>query len=594
MGIPSIVNSTDYRKRGENMKRILSLTLAFLMMFTAAWAETADTAETPEHTIIEKKVKMYLLNPETFITIPLLFVDGAEDLPWVDIEVWGQALNYLQQEVYGEKDFEVTYSCDGETAQLTRENGYIMLADFEEGTLFFDDYNGFMHEPGEITPLLDLITMTGFNADGQPELFQRDANASFDRYGEPVLLNLADYNINMIHEGDLYLVPLQTMGDFTLAPNARVDVFYNGNEAFIASDKQMGTHGNYTALGEQYYSVQSTNRSTALADYGYNELCLVLDSFYGLKQPHEIDRFASLFWQISYDEPLSSENAEDADLALYAFLDYFLNDGHTYFNSYSWMAGDQELAGMDGSAMVALDEQSRRYGAAREKILGDYSLYQEVGNTAYITFDEFRSASASAYYDALEDGDAPIDTISLIIYAHSRIYREGSPIENVVIDLSNNTGGSVNAAAFVISWFLGKAELSVKDTFTGAMSTGVYRADVNLDREFDLYDNCSEKNLYCLISPVSFSCGNSVPAAFKASGKVTLLGRPSSGGSCTVQFLSTAWGTSFDLSGSNRMSFTKNGSFYDIDQGVEPDFILSKPESFYDRETLTSYINSLP
>ena len=258
------------------------------------------------------------------------------------------------------------------------------------------------------------------------------------------------------------------------------------------------------------------------------------------------------------------------------------------------MAGDQELAGMDGSAMVALDEQSRRYGAAREKLLGDYSLYQEVGNTAYITFDEFRSASASAYYDALEGGDAPIDTISLIIYAHSRIYREGSPIENVVIDLSNNTGGSVNAAAFVISWFLGKAEISVKDTFTSAMSTGVYQADVNLDRKFDLYDNCSEKNLYCLISPASFSCGNSVPAAFKASGKVTLLGRPSSGGSCTVQFLSTAWGTSFDISGSNRMSFTKNGSFYDIDQGVEPDFVLSRPESFYDREKLTDYINQLP
>ena len=576
------------------MKRILSLILAFLMMFTAAWAETAETAEAPKHTINEKKVKMYLLDPTISITVPLQFVDGVEDLPWVDIEIWGQVLNYLQQEVYSEKNFEVTYTCDGETAQLTRENGCMMLADFEEGTLFFDDYNGFMHEPGEIMPLLDLVSITGFNADGQPELFQRDANASFDRNGDPVLLDLADYSIGMIHVDDLYLIPLQTMGDFTLATNAKVDVFYNGNEAFIASDKQMGTHGNYTALGEQYYSAQPTNRSTALADYGYNELCLVLDSFYGLKQPHEIDRFASLFWQIGYDEPLSSENAEDADLAFYAFLDYFLNDGHTYFNSYSWMAGDQELAGMDGSAMVALKEQVNRYRAAREKLLGDYSPYQEVGNTAYITFDEFENASPSAYYAALEGGDAPVDTISLIIYAHNRIYRENSPIENVVIDLSNNTGGSVNAAVFVISWFLGKAEISVKDTFTGAMSTGVYQADVNLDRKFDLYDNCSEKNLYCLISPASFSCGNSVPAAFKASGKVTLLGRPSSGGSCTVQFLSTAWGTSFDISGSNRMSFTKNGSFYAIDQGVEPDFVLSRPESFYDREKLTDYINQLP
>ena len=106
----------------------------------------------------------------------------------------------------------------------------------------------------------------------------------------------------------------------------------------------------------------------ALADYGYNELCLVLDSFYCLKQPHEIDRFAPLLWQIGYDEPLSSENAQDADLAFYAFLDYFLNDGHTYFNSYSWMAGDRELEGMDGSSTVALREHIKRYRAAREKL----------------------------------------------------------------------------------------------------------------------------------------------------------------------------------------------------------------------------------
>ena len=477
------------------MKRVLSLIFAFLLFFTAVHAETAETFQAPEHTINSKNVKMYLLNTEISINLSLYFVDGVEDMPWVDLEVWAKALNYLQQDVYDDKNFELTFSSQGEKAWLTRENGYRMLADFEEGTLFFDDYNGFMHEPGDMVPLLDLISMTGFNADGQPELFQRDTYASFDRYGESVLLNLRDYEIGMIHVDDLYLVPLQTMGDFTLATNAKVDVFYNGNEAFIANDKNMGTHGNYTALGERYYSVQPTDRSAALADYGYNELCLVLDSFYGLKQPHEIDRFAPLLWQIGYDEPLSGESAEDADLAFYGLLDYFLNDGHTYFNSYSWMAGDRELEGMDGSSTVALRDHIKRYRAAREKLLGDYSPYQEVGNTAYITFDEFENAPAHAYYDALEGGDAPIDTIGLIIYAHSRIYRENSPIENVVIDLSANTGGSVNAAAFVISWFLGQAEISVKDTFTGAMSTGVYRADVNLDREFDEYDNCSEKNL---------------------------------------------------------------------------------------------------
>jgi len=96
-----------------------------------------------------------------------------------------------------------------------------------------------------------------------------------------------------------------------------------------------------------------------------------------------------------------------------------------------------------------------------------------------------------------------------------------------------------------------------------------------------------------ITSPVSFSCGNLVPNVFKQSGVVTLLGRTSGGGSCIVQSIATAWGTSFNISSNRRMSFLKNGALYDIDRGAEPDYTLSKPEKYYDRERLTEYINSL-
>ena len=198
------------------------------------------------------------------------------------------------------------------------------------------------------------------------------------------------------------------------------------------------------------------------------------------------------------------------------------------------------------------------------------------------------------YYTAFENGEKlPQDTIGLVIYAHSQFYRDDSPIENVVIDLSNNLGGSVDAAIFLMGWILGDAPFSVKDTFTGALSTAYYRADVNLDRKFNNGDVLDDKNVFVLVSPVSFSCGNLVPAAFKSSDKVTLLGRTTGGGSCIVQPLSTAWGTLFQISGPQRMSFLKNGSFYDIDTGVAPDFTLIKPERYYNREELTEYINNL-
>ena len=100
-------------------------------------------------------------------------------------------------------------------------------------------------------------------------------------------------------------------------------------------------------------------------------------------------------------------------------------------------------------------------------------------------------------------------------------------------------------------------------------------------------------NLFCLTSPKSFSCGNLVPSVLKNSHLVTILGQTSGGGSCVVRPLTTADGSIFQISGSMRLAYMKNGSFYDIDQGVEPDFIIPTPKQFYDREYLTGYINEL-
>ena len=185
------------------------------------------------------------------------------------------------------------------------------------------------------------------------------------------------------------------------------------------------------------------------------------------------------------------------------------------------------------------------------------------------------------------------DTIGLIMKAHSQITRKDSPIENVVIDLSDNTGGISDTAAFTMAWFLGEASIGMRDTMTGATCSSVYRCDANRDRKFDEKDTVSDKNLFCLISPVSFSCGNLVPCMFKESGRVTLLGRPSAGGACIVQNASSAWGTAFRLSGTHQLSFMKNGSFYDIDRGADPDFVLTNPDKYYDRKSLTEYINGL-
>ena len=136
--------------------------------------------------------------------------------------------------------------------------------------------------------------------------------------------------------------------------------------------------------------------------------------------------------------------------------------------------------------------------------------------------------------------------------------------------------------------------MTVRDTMTGAYVCESYKADANLDGVFDKKDSLADYNLFCITSPISFSCGNLASSELKNSHIVTMLGQTSGGGTCIVVPFSLADGTLFRVSSCRRMSYIKNGALYDIDLGVEPDIYIGNPADIYDREALTRYINSEP
>ena len=575
---------------------LLSLLLTAVVLLTCVSPAFADSAGL--HSIVTETYPFYtgktldsILDQE----FPLYFLDGVDDLPFVEIYDWAELLYFINTSLFSDIGYGLKIEYKGDIVTLERENEYTLDFDFGNRKLVFEDYDAFQHKSSDST-LIDLVSESSTDEDGNALLIWRNKADSFDRYGDVMTVNLGEYGIPMIVQDESYFLPLQTLNDFTLLP-ALVSVVFNGEALFLTNDNTFYDYraGEYTETAQQYYAAPTGDRSDALAVYSYNELCLAMDTFYGLKQVHDIDSFRKLFWQIGYDEVLSGNNAMDADTALKSFIDYYLDDLHSVFNEFSYLAGLNPIERSTGIANRKLDAHADAYSTARKTAYPDGFLqYEEVGNTAYITFDTFTSDYyAFAYYTAGEKGELLEDTVSQIIDAHARITREGSPIENVVLDLSNNTGGAVDAAVVVLSWFLGDAPFSVKNTATGAMSTAVYRADINLDHMFDEHDTVADKNLYCLISPVSFSCGNLVPAALKSSQKVTLIGRTTGGGSCSVQPMTTAYGTVFQISSPMQMSFLKNGSFYDIDQGVEPDYFINNIANYYNREALTDFINNL-
>ena len=571
------------------MKKTVSLVLALSLLLTLAAPSLAED----KHEITSQTFP-FIQRGIMLGDLPLYFLDGVADLPYVEGNDLSNLIHFFLGSPTGEYTF--TNKIEGAVVTVTREhpapgamdNGAYMAIDFDANTITFSDHDLFCLKNTSIS-LLDITDANPFNAAGEPAVLQKVEKNSMDRYGEELIIRACDYGIDFVQQDDKYLIPLQTLADFIASPTRYQNVFFNGQAMIVAQ----------TISGdEQYYAAPAAERSAALTEYGYNELCMMLDYCYGLKDAHGIESFAKLFHTGALDQLLKETSAYNADLALSAMIWNYLDDGHSAFLASSYLAGNVKYDTPIGASTGRMLTESERYTEARKKYYPDgVPGYEEVGNTAYITFDKFffeYPTDMDAYYrveDVNDFGD--VDTIGLIMKAHAQITRENSPIENVVIDLSLNDGGMVDSAVFVLAWLLGEASIAVKNTMTGSMSTATYRCDANRDRQFDEKDTVADKNIYCLISANSFSCGNLVPSVLKDSHKATLLGRTSGGGSCVVQYASSAWGTSFRISSPKRMSFLKNGSFYDIDRGTEPDYQISKPEKYYDRQALTDYINSL-
>ena len=481
------------------MKRILSILLALTMLLTLSVPAFAEETKNETPAISKEDMSFYLNDLDDMKTYPVYFMGGS-DVPYFSLADWAELMTYLMH-TYIKKDqnisFELSFSMEGNTGVLTREDGYPAYFDCDADSVYFWDYDAFQR-PDEDRVLIDILGVGNPGSEEEVMYFQR-CPGSYERYGKDVTLNLASYGIDMVADGGNCYVPIQTLSDFLLAIQY-MNVFYNG---------------------EAFYVVQFG---------GTNE-----------------EGFIKLIQEVGIGNALK-----------HAFT-------------------------------------SNPFAEARAAFYPDGApVYEEVGNTAYITFDGFDEAPEGTDYYANAPTAEVTDTVGVMLYAYSQIMRDGSPVENVVLDLSNNGGGSSDMAIFVVSAFLGEGSVTVENTMSGAIATGKYKVDMNLDRKFDDQDlGLTGKNLFCLISPNSFSCGNLVPNVFKNTGKVMLLGRTSGGGSCSVLPLSTVYGTDFRISSPYRLAFSKNGSFYDIDRGAEPDFSLARLSTFYDRAALTDYINAL-
>lgn len=588
--------------KNKLMTRLLAVLLCAVMLFLASCgggasqssesasesaSESTKEGSSPENgteAIVTDERRIYI-SADTSMPFPLSFYETVPDIPLIDMKTANE--QFFAELLAGFGTFAVSET--ETTLTVTRENGTYCVLDFVEDTVYFDNYDLFFTKNYQ-SNFGDLLAFSYLDEEGKNIYIQR--GISFYTPGSPILLDLASRDIPLdIYEGKKY-IPFQTFNDLFLSPFS-LDIATNTRDLFMAQGGAISPD-----VMDLYYSIEPGNRSEELAQFTYSELCLLLDISYGLQEEHNIlNGFSDFFAVTEMAESMLDPDASGLGNAMRTLTMGYFADMHSAYKMASPYTGNPEPERPENSqiapSVLHYVEMSQLYEAKRAEWMPEgVPGYQEVGNTAYVTFDSFTFDANRA--DGYNETSAAIsDTFGLIIYAHSMITREGSPIENVVLDLSCNGGGAFDAAVYVVGWMLGYCDVHITNPITKATATASYVVDVNLDGAFDENDTISHLNLFCITSPVSFSCGNLVPALLKESGMVTLLGGTSGGGSCVVKHLCTADGAILQISSPSRLSTVSNGSYYNIDTGVEPHFRLTTFASYYNREALTNYINGL-
>ena len=590
---------------------ICSLFIVFFMVISCA--NDAETKYMIVQVPAEEQEKTYSVNVLNNIICKenlqgidcLYFKEGAEDIPYVNIE---ELCNYY---------FTVEYPEKYKVLITSKNNNYTstVLIDLTKRKIYFSNYDHYISQfyGGSSKKLFfDLASV-------QENDFIK-IEKSFNSWGAPIEVNFSgfeDFVLCAEIDGKLnYYVSLNTFGN--LFTNYRY--VYNGKEEY-GIDEIINKIGNFYRFDE---GTGKKMRSSALTDFTYNELCINLDLNYGLKELHgnKFDCFDSYFEYVGLKSKLLNPDPEIFCKAIWDLCEAYFSDNHSNFKLVSYYCGydiakkfAERVETGDENLLTgeSLGKKIELYYTARQNVYGENIPGLEFSDdekTAIVRFDHYTTSgdsdlNAIINETNLELGKTTEDICNSIkenytaiqkdikteyyLYCVNKMIKKNPKVENVILDMSNNTGGSCRTAVATLAWMLGEVQTNITNSITGAKCSSVYVCDINADGKFDENDTIKDKKLFCLISPASFSCGNMVPAMLKSSDRVVLLGETSGGGSACVYPTMAADSTTFRISSRYVMSENKNGSNYDIDKGIEPHVRL-QPETLYNKEKICSIV----
>ena len=465
------------------------------------------------------------------------------------------------------------------------------------------DFDAFTNMMGLLQP-----GMANVYFDGMP--FVRYKSVKYTPAVSTVTLDFAKYGID-IHadgKGAVYF-PFATLADMYS------DLFYH-HAGFNGEKVVANTSINEVSLAriDPDYNktlLSKTTRSESMAEFAYKELCFAMDHFYGHPGRVALDEaLKTKGMDRTLEEDLAAGPVIKKLLKSTNLAEYFVGmsglnalyyDGHTSMDISSAMGRDRskyedlvtEMRGLQEKHKDVMDAirggRATMGGRAqdvmairnqRPESYGTQDTYIKKGNTAVCVFNSFNTRAEDAW-NAYYAGKGPKPNIndnkgdSMVIFLDALEKAAADPeVENFIVDITANGGGSADIVMAMTSLIMNKSYLCHDNPLTGQRALVEYEVDRNFDGVFDKKDKDVKYklNFAVLSSDVSFSCGNLFPSMLKDAG-VPVVGEISGGGSCAIQAMCTADGFCFQISSFRARLNTLSGE--NIDAGITPDIPIA-------------------
>ena len=545
------------------MKKLLSV------LFAAALLSAAVPVGAAPVIYERQEVETYIGDSAEPVAFECLFRSDLPQVPWIDAET------YL--------------GCTHDSGISTRDNGdgtYTvfngdceMEVDAERDVVRFERYEEFAMM-GSVS--FDEAAKAPFMGDGETR-FEDGVNG--------VTLDLGAYGIDAVGADGRVWLPYCTLNDM-FADTYCAAVYSNGRLRFAAT---MSVMSDITVECSEV-------RGRAMADCIYNELCFVMDNFYGkpssaiLSEAVREKGFDRALAETNDTtartrELLRSDSTADFCAGMLLLDHYFYDGGHTSF-AFGQQFKTAELGSTDTESLYerafaggkytdAEEIRSERQKLMEEKELGDRltaqraveyapyttpgswegaTLYQAGKESMIFSFDRYELSVVSAFREALAIAD-----------------EKGA--RNFIIDVSCNGGGLESVSAYILAVICGRSVLREKIEVTGNVLEISEEIDKNLDGAFDAKDDDFRYDFRyaVLISRFSFSGANLMSCAAQDNG-VAVLGETGGGGCCNITPRILPDGSVCQTSGMFKL-IHHDGRDYDA--GAVPDTALPGADARY-------------